>query len=335
MEPTLSRPGGAFAQARLAGAVALALWALAGCQREAAPAPAAAPAFTSEPAAAPAEPQAAAAPQAGPEAEAMVQAGTVGSLRLEALDAIPEPGKAAADQEQDPAEHCLDAPDSAEAKAAQPRAWAVHSQQDWAGYRVLGVSRAPSVLYGFGCVNPGGRVLVFRDGRVVAAVRDQDEARVDSGVQHFGETGPAHDGADRDLRVGDWSGSWQARLLAQDGRLSLAVLPPLDSYCGGKAQVPRLESLDLPEARKRLLAQGWRPRTVGAREGEDGIRDALVRGGYPEVEECSGTGMGYCNFLYENAAGANLTLTTGGESDPEGDRPTWPGTAGFGVQCPQ
>lgn len=316
----------------------------AGCKREGATAPAAAAA----PSAAIAAPAVTPPASPAPAAAGVAVTGEVGDLRLRAIDTLPPPLKVGGE----PGEvsgGCSDAAISAEARAAEAAGWTVFAERDWAGYRAVGVARIDLHLAGMGCVFPGGRLLLFRAGRPVAQVFDPHADRPDSdgGVQSLEEGAPQspaesaefarRDDADAELRVGRWNGSELARLrIGAHGGLELAALPAMDNYCGGRAKLPRLERLDLPVARERLLTQGWRPDRPEADEGEDGMRETLRGLGFPELEGCAGTGMGYCNFHYRNAAGDRLKLTSAGEyMAAEGERAEvyWPKVAGYGVQC--
>lgn len=51
----------------------------------------------------------------------------------------------------------------------------------------------------------------------------------------------------------------------------------------------------------------------------------LVRRGVPEVEDCSGTGFGFCGYGYRGAAG-RLSVTTVGDND-------FPSVSGYEVHC--
>lgn len=316
------------------------------CNREGAATPAASAAPT---AAAPTA-TAPTATAATPADKGLTVKGEVGSLRLRLIDALPPLPKASADSGEASGD-CAQAPVSAEARAAEAAGWTVFAERDWAGYRVVGVARAGAHLAGMGCVFPDGQVLLFRDGRPVVQVVDTQTGKEDSdsGLQSV-EAGPSspsaesselarRDDADAELRVGDWNARELARIrVAADGGLELAALPAMDSYCGQRAKLPRLEAMELPLARERLLAQGWRarPSDPGADEGEDGMRDALRGLGFPEVEGCSGTGMGYCNYHYRNAAGDALQLTTAGEYVAPGvdqAQANWPNVAGYSVRC--
>lgn len=277
--------------------------------------------------------------------------GEVDGLRLQALTGLPVPPKASGAQDGKASGDCREPFASEEAQAAEAAGWTVFGEREWAGYRVVGVARAGTHLAGMGCVFPGGRVLLFRDGRALAQVIDSraDADASDGGLQSLEEGAPdasaessqlaRRDQADAELRFGDWQGSALARLrVASGGGLELASLPATDHYCGGRATLPRLEALELPAARKRLLAQGWQPAELSREQdqGEDGMRDALIAAGFPEIEGCSGTGMGYCNYHYRNPAGDRLQLTTAGEygsDENDGGKTYWPRVAGHSLLC--
>lgn len=308
-------------------ALGLALSLAAACTRDPAPAPSAAPAAASPSAAAT---PAAAAPVATDTAQPAVEAG---GLRLEPIAAVPAlPAGPAAEVSGD----CGVAPESAEARVAEARGWKVFGEREWQGYRVVGVAAAPGILAGMGCTSGGGRLLLFRDGRAVAQVFEPgapaDDATV--GVQGFDDGEDAKlRGGDAALGVFDWAVQ-RARIRAEDGVLRLQALPEADVYCGGRAAVPRVEGVALPQARERLLARGWR--AAPPQREEPGYVAGMIEAGYPEVEDCAGTGQGFCSFAYRNQAGDRLTLVTAGERSPPegpGDEEHWPHARHAGVAC--
>jgi hypothetical protein len=81
----------------------------------------------------------------------------------------------------------------------------------------------------------------------------------------------------------------------------------------------RLEDMTYPEARKVILALGWIPEgedCVGAGTGEATCTD------FPEIDSCSGTGVGYCAMTFRRGDRCLDVLTT--EGAPErgvADRP--------------
>lgn len=86
------------------------------------------------------------------------------------------------------------------------------------------------------------------------------------------------------------------------------------------AKLPTIINLTYHTARKRLLTAGWQPlRTKSYNEADSdpdiayGNGRSFWRRGYVEVEACSGTGMAPCAFLFEDAYGNRLRVTTEGE----------------------
>jgi len=83
----------------------------------------------------------------------------------------------------------------------------------------------------------------------------------------------------------------------------------------------------LSQARKTLLAQGWKPRETfgvdadGARWSQFADAGEMYRAGIIEVESCSGTGMNYCSFNYSRK-GKCLSLQTQGEFKAGSYEPT-------------
>ena len=93
------------------------------------------------------------------------------------------------------------------------------------------------------------------------------------------------------------------------------------------ARIPKIAGLTYAKARKALLAQGWRPlRTKPANAANVASADpdltagngpVFWRRGYVELESCAGTGLAPCAFLFKDAHGNRLRLSTEGEEDPE------------------
>ena len=90
------------------------------------------------------------------------------------------------------------------------------------------------------------------------------------------------------------------------------------------ARLPVIRELTYHKARKMLLAAGWRPlRTHSYKKaGADpdiayGNGQLFWKRGYVEVEACSGTGTAACAFLFKDAYGNRLRVTTQGEELPK------------------
>lgn len=266
--------------------------------------------------------------------------GQVEQLRLEAVTELPRyvaPTPPLADDGSVP--ECAGEAKSSEARAAVAAGWTIRTDMAWGkDYRVVGVAPRATQVAGFGCMFPAARVLFFRDGRAVAQLRDlkADEESFDSGVQgvfeHRAEPAEPAGKAGSELRVGEWQVA-RARVVATDAGLELTDLPALDAYCGGAAKVPRIEGLSLPQARAKLLAQGWHGVQPDREEGAERFLGGLIEAGYPEVVDCAGTGQGYCSFEYAADAGHGLAVTTAGEHGEDDGKAYWPTVVGSEVTC--
>ena len=85
------------------------------------------------------------------------------------------------------------------------------------------------------------------------------------------------------------------------------------------ARIPAIKGLDYYKARKRLFAAGWKPLQTKSSIGPGittGNGPLFWDRGYREIEYCSGTGMGYCGFLFKDGYGNRLRVTTEGEERP-------------------
>jgi hypothetical protein len=113
---------------------------------------------------------------------------------------------------------------------------------------------------------------------------------------------------------------WLAVLICS---LTAGVAAAQDKPCHPRrhARIPAIKDLTYHGARKKLLAAGWRPlRTKSADTDPDiseGDGPLFWRRGYVEVEACAGTGLAACTFLFKDAYGNRLRVTTAGEELPE------------------
>lgn len=88
----------------------------------------------------------------------------------------------------------------------------------------------------------------------------------------------------------------------------LMILIFLNWYCKGRDHM--VLNVPYDKVRKIIMNNGWEPVT-SEEHASDGYRSAQYRDqGYVEVMGCSGTGMGYCLFVFENDKGVYLRVTT-------------------------
>ena len=89
------------------------------------------------------------------------------------------------------------------------------------------------------------------------------------------------------------------------------------------AKLPPIAAVVYAKARKKLLAAGWRPLQTksfneAAADPDINKGNGLLfwKRGYLELESCSGTGVSACAFLFKDAFGNHLRVTTAGEELP-------------------
>ena len=90
------------------------------------------------------------------------------------------------------------------------------------------------------------------------------------------------------------------------------------------AKLPAIAEFTYSKARKKLLAAGWQPfQTKSFNEAvedpdiKDGNGLLFWERGYVELEACAGTGVAACAFLFKDAYGNHLRVTTAGEELPK------------------
>ena len=93
---------------------------------------------------------------------------------------------------------------------------------------------------------------------------------------------------------------------------------------GRHARLPAVTELTYSRARKKLLTAGWQPfQTKSFNEAaadpdiQSGNGPLFWKRGYVELEACSGTGVAACAFLFRDAYGNYLRVTTAGEGLPK------------------
>ena len=90
------------------------------------------------------------------------------------------------------------------------------------------------------------------------------------------------------------------------------------------AKLPVITDKTYHEARKALLQNGWQPlQTKSWNTAKSDPDIASFNGqvfwsrGYVEVEACAGTGISACAFLFSDAYGNRLRVTTAGMESPK------------------
>ncbi|MBK4218180.1 hypothetical protein JJJ17_19810 [Paracoccus caeni] len=250
-------------------------------------------------------------------------ASQVDGLAIRPLSTLPANKAGAPDSE-----YCFSVntePKTPGGRAAAAANWAVTSEVQRDGLDFVTFAGKTTPGTSGSCLIEDGNLAIYRGETLLALIYATE--RTDRSIGSVEETVAG-------LRI--WDGDWLSAPLA-DLRLygdDLAILRNVaseDAFCGGANPVTTVYGLPIHLAREVLAADGWQPSIP--KERPDGIpffRDALIKAGLPEVQDCSGTGFGYCAFEYQSENGAILGVTTAGE----GDEGSTPGVVGYSVNCP-
>jgi hypothetical protein len=98
-----------------------------------------------------------------------------------------------------------------------------------------------------------------------------------------------------------------------------------------KGELPKLkQGMPYAIARRMLLNNGWQTATFSPNRELFGNMDYIVNKlGFYEVENCSGTGAGFCRFLFTSAVGRKLTVVT---VNNEEDAPGGPSLSSWTIE---
>lgn len=204
-------------------------------------------------------------------------------------------------------------PTTAAGRLAAKNGWAITGEAEEAGLSFVTFVGAAEQGPSGTCILGDGNLGIFKGETlqaVVYAPKDSDALSLGT-ITRPGSGGlRLHDGGGLGLPLAD--------LKVDADRI--ALLPPAaeEILCGNRT-VPNVYGKPIEEARATIARAGWQPASPPADAALDAYpttaqdKAAFAARGITEVESCSGTGLGYCNFVYANAAGAPLTLKTIGD----------------------
>lgn len=95
-----------------------------------------------------------------------------------------------------------------------------------------------------------------------------------------------------------------------------AAAPTPNAEAGARPEVPNIIGLQFASARDFLLQNSWAPVNQGSPMANDNLglrKDEIFETGYGEAVACSGTGMAFCLFRYQNPRGFVLDVRATGE----------------------
>lgn len=247
----------------------------------------------------------------------------VGGIAVSVLDTLPMAPATAARREF--CDHLLVKPDSPAARSVADKGWAVTADLPFGPYQAVSfVGRMEQATSGT-CDLSEGNVGIFSGGDLVAVVyMAPDQIQKIGRVVPFGEGG---------LRI--WNGDVLPAPLA-DIRLApreaISVIPlaQVEKLCDGAAAVPFIYGQPIDAARKMLMESGWAPVDQTASGNRtSGVAKDLAEMGIVEVDDCSGTGFGFCGYEYRGLS-STLSVVTVGETASDGSLPV---VSGYGVRC--
>ena len=212
-------------------------------------------------------------------------------------------------------------PGSVNAKAVRDAGWFVTGQTQVGGYEVVSFVGVLRVGTSGVCQLDDGNVGLFKDGKIQAIAYGKKGAQNAIGMIR------AEEGV---LKIYDGDVLHQPAALlrvAADGAVSIDPLPSSEAVCKGAASVPNIQNLPINNARDMLAQAGWTParRARPVSKAEDIRAFDLAKRGVPEVDSCSGTGMGFCRFDYQGPAGSLAVITVGDDE--------WPVVSSSSVTC--
>lgn len=256
---------------------------------------------------------------AGPALAEMDLSSQVPGLAIAALDDVPNSPMNQGDREA--CTHKLvGAPTTPAGEVAHFQGWGVTAEVrlgdltavSFVGRFVQGTSGSCELL--------DGNVGIFRGDRLLAVIYAEDPEK-----QLIGYASPF--GTGLRLWSGDFLSAPMADVAVTPAGVAIVPLAASESVCNGAASVPLIYGLPIDHARQALAAAGWQP--IAGQTNPASYAAEIAAAGVPEVEDCSGTGFGYCAYRYTGPAG-ELGVTTMGEIAEDG---TLPAVVGYGVDC--
>ena len=229
----------------------------------------------------------------------------VAGLRIVSASRLPpNPHRAPADEYCSSVGYGIGNPKSPGGRLAAKSGWIVTAETRLGKYDAVtfvgGLDAGTSAV----CYPKSGNLAIF-DGSELQAIA-YSERPSDYIV------GTAWEMDERRIRLADGTpNSPFADVVLRDG-VSVEPTASEDPVCEGAAVIPKIYDQGILQARKKLVAYGWKPKRPT--EPLNGVMDEELKGrGVVEVEACAGTGWGPCRFNYEHSKGVTLVVVTRGE----------------------
>ncbi|TDN54833.1 hypothetical protein EC843_101891 [Buttiauxella sp. JUb87] len=255
-------------------------------------------------------------------ADGLQVSSTVNGLHIIATDKLPSAPPELTTEEQ--ALNCdRDPPQTGEGKSVSTQGWKVIDEVSSGNTTIVGFFSKGEEGTSGSCFVKNGNVAIFNKG-ILQALIYGDEITDDS-YSILGAVSKTN--LVNTFRLREFfPGMTAVADLIYDGKVArVKPVAPLEPYCEGTAPVPNIFGKDIKSARKALINYGWIPEKVEADRGDTRARQ-LNDEGVTEVNSCSGTGFGFCNFDYKREGGASLNVMTVGDDFTVSD---------YGADCPK
>ncbi len=205
-------------------------------------------------------------------------------------------------------------PTSPAGKQVQKLGWPVIGEARLGRYQLVSFAGLFESGTSGSCTISRGNLAVFDGERLIALAYASKPT--DTSIGHLE---PIEGG---DVRV--WSGDYPSTPtgdlhLTEGDALRLGEIAADESLCHGAVHAPNIFNMRIDKARKALIAKGWQP-VAGHFDQSSmyGRERGLQKRGLVEVQDCAGTGFGFCTFNYRSA-GSVLSVVTVGDADDTGD----------------
>lgn len=248
---------------------------------------------------------------------------TVEAVRITPLQRLPQAPRSAAGVARTACGHLLEEARTPAGREVALAGWGVTGEVSIGPYQAVSFVGAFERGTSGSCQLSQGNIGLFRGADLLAvAYAASNNGRTIGRAVAFERDG---------LRI--WDGDFLSQPLADlrlgaDGSLTIQPLAAQEAVCNGAASIPNIYGRPINEARSLLQRSGWVPAVSPGRAAREQLDERvadLVRRGVPEVEDCSGTGFGFCRYGYRGTAGT-LSVTTVGDND-------FPAVSGYGVRC--
>ena len=213
-------------------------------------------------------------------------------------------------------------------KAAVGMGWHVTSEEALGRYFAVGIFSEAHDGTSNTCLISDGKVVIFEgDNPIAIVVASPTNGEINGPIGGIVKTTIPNT-----LRILDWTPAPPtADLKVTPDGLAIVPLSETDPACSGRLQVPNVWGLTFNQARAKLAKYGWHPIPyVKVASSDDTFDDPYARElrkhGAVEVDQCSGTGWGFCIAHYKHGTGAMLKLVTIGDGPEE--------VSDYSVTCP-